>query len=147
MGGDRSVGAEKTEAFVHNEKRFAVPQRFPAAHHTAPDDDDTQGSHPAALADLRARIAARPAPAPAANAPDPGQVFATFPRGAGGEVVRLALRVHRTADGPKQFVDLRTWAGGFPTAKGISVRRNELVALATALLEVADALDSQRGAP
>ena len=115
--------------------RFAVPRRLP---------DDVPDDVPD-LAAVRARLAARPPPPPPRETPDPGDVIADIPR-TDGTTLRVAVKVFASEDGPRTYVDVRLWQGGWPVkGKGLTVRPRELADLAVALVDAGDHLRARRG--
>lgn len=115
--------------------RFPAPSRA-----TALDPDDVPD-----LGAVRARLAALPARPPPREQPDPGDVIADLPR-TDGTVLRVAVKVFASEDGPRTYVDVRLWQGGWPVkGKGLTVRPRELADLAVALVDAGDHLRARRG--
>lgn len=99
---------------------------------------------------LRARAAQHlPRRAERTEGPDPGVIVADIAR-RDGTVLRVAVKRWRDPNdasaAERPFVDVRLWSGAWPVkGKGVSVKPIELAALATALLDAADQLASDRG--
>lgn len=99
------------------------------------------------LSAVRARLAALPARSPTREQPDPGEVIADLPR-ADGTVLRVAVKAFPAEDGPRPYVDVRVWQGGWPVkGKGLTVRPRELAALAVALVDAGEHLLAAKGGP
>jgi hypothetical protein len=99
---------------------------------------------------LRARAAQHtPRRVERTEGPDPGAIVADLAR-RDGTVLRVAVKRWRDPNdasaAERPFVDVRLWSGAWPVkGKGVSVKPTELAALATALLDAADQLASDRG--
>lgn len=109
------------------------PPRVPRPRPPWPDEGPAPD--PAEVEGLLARAAELRPPTPATA--DRGRVLVALARPDGSELI-VAAKVFQSADGPRPYIDVRVWRGGWPEkGRGLTVRRAELVAVAKALLQAA----------